>query len=90
MSFEIDHCSRCGKTYSAGMIHTCPEEAKLKSKKPLHEIINDQLPSLKVSIIKLDDEVLYYDAYAEETEVEQLKDLLKELKVNVKIERRVF
>lgn len=62
----------------------------LKSKKPLHEIINDQLPSLKVSIIKLDDEVLYYDAYADETEVEKLKDLLAELKVQIKIERRVF
>lgn len=59
-------------------------------KKSLTDIVNEKFPSLKVSLLKINDEVLYYDAYAEETEVEQLKDLLKELKVNVKIERRVF
>lgn len=89
MSFELDHCGNCGKTFSAGMMHTCPKQS-LKTKKPVHEIINDRFPSLKVSILKMDDEVLYYDAYAEETEVEQMKDLLKELKVEIKIERRAF
>ena len=59
-------------------------------KKSLTDIVNEKFPSLKVSLLKINDEVLYYDAYADETEVEQLKDLLKELKVNVKIERRVF
>lgn len=62
----------------------------LTKKKPLHEIINDKLPQLKVSILKMDDEVLYYDAYAEEGDVEELKQLLKDLKVEIKIERRVF
>lgn len=63
---------------------------KITEKRPLHEVINEKLPTLKASILKMDDEVLYYDAYADETEVEQLKDLLKELKVEIKIERRVF
>lgn len=62
----------------------------MTKKKPLHEIVNDRFPSLKASVVKLDDEVLYYDAYADETEVEQLKAFLEELKVNIKIERRVF
>lgn len=62
----------------------------IKSKKPLHEIINDRFPSLKVSILKMDDEVLYYDAYAAEDEIEKMKDLLAELKAEIKIERRVF
>lgn len=62
----------------------------ITEKKPLHEIINDKLPQLKVSILKMDDEVLYYDAYAEEGDVEALKQLLEDLKVEIKIERRVF
>lgn len=63
----------------------------MTSKKPLQEIINDKFPSLKVSMHIQDGEwTIFYDAYAAETEIEEMKDLLKELKVDTKIERRVF
>lgn len=62
----------------------------LTKKKPLHEIVNEKLPTLKASILTIGEETLWYDAYADESEVEQLKDLLKELKVEIKIERRPF
>lgn len=59
-------------------------------KKSLTDIVNEKFPSLKVSILKINDEVLYYDAYADETEVEELKTFLAQHNVTVKIERRAF
>jgi hypothetical protein len=59
-------------------------------KKSLTDIVNEKFPSLKVSILKINDEVLYYDAYADETEVEDLKIFLAQHNVTVKIERRAF
>lgn len=63
----------------------------LKSKKPLQEILDEKFPSLKASMhIQNEEWTIFYDAYASETEVEDMKALLKELDMNVKIERRVF
>jgi len=63
----------------------------LTSKKPLQDILDEKFPSLKASMHIQDEEwTIFYDAYASETEVEDMKALLKELDMNVKIERRVF
>lgn len=59
-------------------------------KKSLTDIVNEKFPSLKVSLLKINDEVLYYDTYADEVEVEELKTFLAQQNVKVKIERRVF
>lgn len=59
-------------------------------KKSLLTIINEEIPSLKVSSVGPEDTTIYYDAYAMEEDVERLKILLKGLSVELKIERRVF
>lgn len=59
-------------------------------KKSLITIINEEIPTLKVSSVGPADTTIYYDAYALEEDVERLKVLLKGLGLKIKVERRVF
>lgn len=60
------------------------------AKKSVTQIINEEIPALKVSILEIGDKVLYYDTDAAEEDVQKLVELLEKLKVTIKIERRVF
>lgn len=60
------------------------------AKKSVTQIINEEIPALKVSILEVGDKTLYYDADAAEDDVQKLVELLEKLKVTIKIERRVF
>lgn len=60
------------------------------AQKSLNQIIAEEIPNLKVSVVTADDKVLYYDAYASETDVQKLVELLERLKIVMRVERMVF
>lgn len=63
----------------------------LTEKRPIEKVLQDLFPKLKISVLE---SVVYYDAYADEHEVQVLKDKLDTINeqshYELKLERRVF
>ena len=63
----------------------------LTEKRPIEKVLQDLFPKLKISVLE---NVVYYDAYADEHEVQVLKDKLDTINeqshYELKLERRVF
>jgi len=63
----------------------------LTEKRPIEKVLQDLFPALKISVLE---SVVYYDAYAEESAVQELKDKLDAINeqshYDLKLERRVF
>ena len=60
-------------------------------KRPVEAVLQDLFPKLKISVVE---SVVYYDAYADEHEVQVLKDKIDKINdqshYDLKLERRVF
>lgn len=60
-------------------------------KRPVEKVLQDLFPKLKISVLE---NVVYYDAYADEHEVQVLKDKIDSINegshFDLKLERRVF
>lgn len=63
----------------------------LTEKRPIEKVLQDLFPKLKISVLE---SVVYYDAYADEHEVQVLKDKIDTINeqshYELKLERRVF
>lgn len=65
----------------------------LTEKRPIEKVLQDLFPKLKISVLE---SVVYYDAYADEKEVQRLVVKLDEINMHtiehydLKLERRVF
>jgi transaldolase len=85
-------CKKACKTLAGlskhmNSVHT---EIKVVDKKSVTQIINEEIPGLKCSILEVGDPVLWYDTEASEEDVQRLVELMKKLKLNIKIDRRPF
>lgn len=63
----------------------------LTEKRPIEKVLQDLFPKLKISVLE---NVVYYDAYADEHEVQELVAKLETINqqshYELKLERRVF
>lgn len=86
-------CPECGKVCKtlAGLSnHLNTAHVKVVDKKSVTQIINEEIPGLKCSILEVGDPVLWYDTEASEEDVQRLVELMSKLKLNIKIDRRPF
>lgn len=88
-------CPECKKVCKtlAGLskhLNTVHATVKVVESKSVTQIINEEIPGLKCSILEIGDPVLWYDTEASEEDVQRLVELMKKLKLNIKIDRRPF
>lgn len=89
-------CPECGKVckslsgLSKHLNSGVHETVRVVESKSVTQIINEEIPGLKCSILEVGDPVLWYDTEASEDDVQKLVALLQKLKLDIKIDRRPF